>query len=82
MSEMIERVAAAMLTAEAEWVRREFVGMEDLAIKNFAPLAAAMARAAIEAMREPTKQMVDAGMIHCGVDLASEYRSMIDEALK
>ena len=40
------------------------------------------ARAAIEAMREPTEAMLAAGMKHEGVDLRSEYIAMIDEALK
>lgn len=39
------------------------------------------ARAALEAMREPTDDMLDAGMIHCGVDLKSEYSAMIAAAL-
>ncbi|GEM_PF-4194625 len=40
-----------------------------------------MARAAIKALREPTKEMLDAGMAEEGVDLASEYRAMIDAIL-
>lgn len=38
------------------------------------------ARKAIRAMREPTEAMVDAGMQEAAVDLASEYRAMIDAA--
>ena len=39
------------------------------------------ARAAIRAMLEPTKEMLEAGMAHEATDLASEYRAMIDAAL-
>ena len=82
--EMVERVARAMCfalagrycggdgcqhTCEAPW--RNHVHME----------RDEMARAAIEAMREPTTTMINAGMRHQGVDLAAEYRAMIDAAL-
>ncbi len=40
-----------------------------------------LARAAIEALREPTEAMLAAGMAEAEVDLASEYRAMIDSAL-
>jgi len=68
MTEMVERVALAIS------------GGDDPA--SILAIHRSRARAAIEAMREPTKEMLDAGMIHCGVDLRSEYCAMIDEALK
>jgi phosphoribosylformylglycinamidine (FGAM) synthase-like enzyme len=42
-----------------------------------------VARAALEAMREPTEAMVQAGINDSGAfGLASAYRTMIDAALK
>lgn len=41
----------------------------------------AVARAAIEAMREPTKTMLKAGMREQGTTLQAEYIAMIDAAL-
>lgn len=50
MSEMVQRVGAAILLAEAQWTPKSKASKER-----------AMAIAAIEAMREPTGAMEDAG---------------------
>lgn len=76
MSEMIERVAKAILDEQRK-NRSAFPDNRDLA------------RAAIEAMREPAEGMVDAGVAAWGspssVDvyenIVAEYRCMIDAAL-
>jgi hypothetical protein len=74
MSEMVERVARAIAyseTADPE-IWSAFVEV---------------ARAAIEAMREPTEQMADIGDTATGYPIYAVsgytvWRSMIDEALK
>lgn len=86
MSEMIERVARAMAFADLgtdTWdVKSEeddgcgYLGKEDFRV---------MARAAIEAMREPTMAMIDAGDaedVHCLAQASVHYTAMIDAALK
>ena len=65
---MIERVARAIYDEAAD--------------KPYATDLEPIARAAIEAMREPTREMLAAGMNEEGVDLLSEWRAMIDAALK
>ena len=73
MSEMIDRVARALDPGAFQMTGGDSAdAREDARI---------MARAAIEAMREPTKAMIDAGMQHEGIDLRSEYCAMIDAAL-
>jgi hypothetical protein len=66
MSEMVERVARALRNNKAS-------------LSN--PEADALARAAIAEMREPTADMVSAGMLAEGTTLPAEYRAMIDQAL-
>lgn len=68
MSEMVERVVFAL--KQVDW-SPEFPGYE------------AFARAAIEAMREPTPAMmiVMLARLGCGEDHAGIYRAMIDAAL-
>jgi hypothetical protein len=66
-SEMIERVANAISTAEAKW------------IWDHIPTSVA-ARAAIAAMREPTQEMIDAG--DAFLDIKEAWQAMIDECLK
>ncbi len=76
MSEMVERVARAIQATRGpheNW---------DRATEATRNLWMADARAAIEAMREPTAEMLAAGMAEAEVDLASEYRAMIGEALR
>lgn len=68
---MIERVAKAIDAASQP------AGKPDYKI-----LMENCARAAIEAMREPTERMLAAGMKEEGVDLLSEWKAMIDDALK
>lgn len=88
MSEMIERVAKALMQTD-----RAMCGLEVLSEKELefdtAHKANSMkkARAAIAAMREPTKEMCKAGSErHMVSNLEEEakikYQWMIDEALK
>lgn len=82
MNEMVERVAKAIIA------RR---GLPANVIINW-DVIRTDARAAIEAMREPTKQMVSAGLdvkAYDGVeemdsygDPESVFKALIDEALK
>lgn len=51
MNEMVERVAAALDKAAIEWCAKTQEGMADMP-------AELLAQAAIEAMREPTQDMV------------------------
>ena len=69
MTEMVERVARAIRESE-EW--SSFWGEEESLV---------LARAAIEAMREPTNKMLAAAMAETATDLTAEYRAMIDAAL-
>ena len=77
MNDMLERVAAAMLDADFD------VGSWRHADENIKDRFRAMARAAIAAMREPTKAMIDAG--ETAGNPVYEPRviwgAMIDEAL-
>lgn len=76
MSEMVRRVKAAILLAEGhqEW--------DELA-PHWEETYTAMARAAIEAMREPTEAMDRAGAIYSDCNAATRvWQVMIDEALK
>lgn len=41
-----------------------------------------LAKAAIEAMREPTEEMLDAGAYDLDMKLITQYQYMIDAALK
>jgi hypothetical protein len=90
MSEMIERVA------EAIW-RQEFENHDRLPPVEYRQLERtdrldleAMARAAIEAMREPTQSMLDAGLNGapiteygwCDRETLDIWKPMIDAALK
>ncbi len=75
-SEMIQRVAMAMTVADLEWgnVRQT---------EEPAPMDV-LARAAIEAMREPTEAMLKAFYGDTPVEqwLGNDWRDMIDAALK
>jgi hypothetical protein len=75
MSEMVERVARAMFIAEQAWRRTPVPGTV---------LNVVMARAALEAMREPTEGMINAADPHGIImaDFQTAWRDMIDEALK
>ena len=68
MTEMIERVAQAILAKDPESL---------FTIHH----AEVYARAAIAAMREPTKEMIEAGFWEGSVGL-NNYRAMIDAALE
>jgi len=82
---MIERVAKAICGAFWEMSDEEWDGLHaDSIIRCHAIL---QARAAIEAMREPDEEMIDAGVRAdwggtLGSRVAISYRDMIDEALK
>ncbi len=92
MSEMIERIARAM------WEAREDIEAVDspnrCTFEADNPEIIAMARAAIEAMREPTEAMIEnneidhitlrcARAIHSSeLPCADIWRAMINEALK
>lgn len=66
MSEMIEQVAKAM--ARNHW-------LDDSRYKSYLSTA----KAAIAAMREPTKEMLEFGCNSVPIDV---WQAMIDEALK
>lgn len=73
MNEMIDRVARALCEAEGD--------RDELWDAYLEP-----ARAAIEAMREPTKEMLFAGDLHCTYGCkcwsGDIYPAMIDAALE
>jgi hypothetical protein len=73
MSEMVDRVAAAIRESEAYWWNRDDEPDDGL--------AETLARAAIEAMREPTLAVLEAGPSEPYMDI-DVWRAMIDEALK
>lgn len=87
MSEMVERVAKAM---ELVMIQRQ--GM----FGTSRDASSALARAAIEAMREPTEEMIDSANATAAYwhhdtsevesewreEMLQEYQAMIDEALK
>ena len=68
MSEMVERVAKAL------------AGLSDM--DSEWQLFSDQARAAIEAMREPTKAMVEVGDIELPVSSYVVWQDMIDAALQ
>lgn len=74
MSEMVERVAKAIVEVNGN--------TEGL---TFSELSRAMARAAIESMREPSEAMLAAFNDHCDEGgcclVKTGYRAMIDAAL-
>lgn len=80
--DMVERVAEAIRDAGATWIHDDYAG---LFAKNGAAPVLTMARAAIEAMRIPTKQMIDRAEANSwediGCDPDSAYQTMIEAAL-
>jgi hypothetical protein len=75
MSEMIERVARALCKAD---------GVDRCIYPDCGCPHEYRARAAIEALREPTPAMIEAG-IQCGDGYGSQpgtWQAMIDQALK
>lgn len=76
MSEIIKRVAEAIYDATPQW--------GSLWDKNDEIKASfmAQARAALCAMREPTKPMVDAGAVFAEYAVEAAWKEMIDTALK
>lgn len=86
MSEMVERVAIALARHNGCVVTQQFVGKEGGLTntvevwREWIPYA----RAAIESMREPTKEMLNAGMEVgglCDREIEFTYQAMIDRAL-
>ena len=92
MSEMVERVARAICEADGVDPDKEICGMGvQLPIGELAPAWRArlkQARAAIEAMREPTEAMTNQEGLHWGYSchvcggLKEGWQAMIDDALK
>jgi hypothetical protein len=87
MSEMIERVAKAIWDQERK--QPDCGHRPDWEVLNVTAADAyrAKAKAAIEAMREPTDQMIDDGYEAGGYtpdpsDVPAAFRAMIDAALK
>lgn len=79
MSEMIERVARAMAERDSMGATEDGPDKPYRHWQSYVP----MAEAAIEAMRTPTKDMVEAGDDACGIYRHAEdtWRKMIDAAL-
>lgn len=79
MSEMVDLVVKALWSAQQDSARQKPLTVaEHIAYE-------CMARAAIDAMREPTEAMLNAGMkavgyLNCGG--RTEWQAMIDEALR
>ncbi len=75
--DLVERVARAMFVVESD--DPDDPGVWEYAAENYR----ALARAAIEAMREPTEAMIDAGAIYADCNGAhGAWQAMIDAALK
>lgn len=83
MSEMIERVAKAMAWADLNEIDRAQLKLDGLSQKNIVidDHMKSLARAAIEAMREPTKKMSEATYLR-PYDADEIWEFMIDAALK
>jgi len=78
--DMIERVAKAIATKALGEVGRDY---DPFAVQNCIPYA----RAAVEAMREPSEEMIfDGGkavlIVHHTLNTGDVYRAMIDAALE
>ena len=68
---MIERVARALYN-DYDWAKE----------KGMISLMHNTAKTAIEAMREPTEKMIDAGAYDLDMTIKTQYQNMIDAALK
>lgn len=81
-NEMIERVARAI--APQAWANVGIVGRDTLAQSSRRKASLKHAKAAIQAMRKPTLDMVDAFKYFSSDDLPATkaYQRMIDAALK
>lgn len=77
MNDMIERVARAL--AVKRNTRRVHEGDEDIGVM---PFDFEDARAAIEAMSEPTPEMIEAGAEVCGTTIPQIWKSMNAAALR
>jgi len=80
MSEMIERVALAMI--EKSKARRAGINLINRVMMDGDEDFMALARAAIAAMREPTPNMVHVVAANWGRRTWSEYNEVIDAALQ
>lgn len=77
MSEMVDSVARAICKAmELEWDDLGYLDPQQSEFEDYA-------RAAIEAMREPTSEILDAGRGYCDTshNAGVAYRAMIAAAL-
>jgi len=79
MSEMVERVAKAIHQERfgGKLIWGHYPDSEKACLEE--------ARAAVEAMREPTESMISKGYDHVdygGAHIESAWRAMVDEALK
>lgn len=75
MNEYIERVASAIIKAQNDW---EMGILHPLAEGSVAHQQAVYA---IEAMREPTEQMITRGYFETSEEVEDVWKGMIDEAL-
>lgn len=78
MSEMVRRVALAIGEAEAE---AEGAAVQDWYWEKNLPRLKLLARAAIEAMRNPTEDMISVIPLTEQFDGAQQYHAMINKAL-
>lgn len=90
MSEMIERVARALAQQVDEAAYNPIENLSGVGLDGVVDLLA-LARAAIEAMREPTEEMIEAGAAAGGWDerfepieaaIERSYEAMVGCALK
>jgi len=75
-NEMIERVAKAIIN------RLKKAAYPTLEIDDCIASYDIIAKAAIQAMREPTEEMIDAGAYDLDMTVKTQYQNMIDAALK
>lgn len=81
MSEMVERVAKAILDdmSQRKGIGDELDQVDDEIMEE---IKEAIGRAAISAMRQPNRAMSHAGFDQVGQKYSDVWKAMIDEALK
>lgn len=84
MSEMVERVKVALIDADVKWYAERHPSVPEQEIRDWTDddNYRAIARAAIEAMREPTDEMVDVGQdaFAEGINMVAGHPEPSDEA--
>lgn len=81
MSEMIERVAKAMEKFASQPLYN-LPSLEPVLVGSLGDVWEYLARAAVEAMREPTEEMIHAGVWGSALrTMGKSYTAMIDAAL-